>query len=87
MAISTVSSARIVNLVNGTTYDVRARAEDGAGNISEGSEVFPGTPRKTLGFWANYRARGGTERGCAAAGGAPMLFAALLALRRKRSRR
>lgn len=83
---ASATSVTIPNLTNGTTYDVQARAEDAAGNISAPSEPMPGTPRRTLGLWARYTDAGGGQRGgCAATDGLPLLIAGgLWLLRRKR---
>lgn len=87
LATTSGSSIRIGALVNGTTYDVRARAEDGAKNFSAPSEVVAATPRLTKGFWARYRDAGGTQTGgCTAVHGLPLLLAGgLWLLRRKRN--
>ncbi|MBS1149495.1 MAG: fibronectin type domain protein, partial [Myxococcaceae bacterium] len=71
----------------GTTYDVQARGEDGAGNFSEPSALVAATPRLTRGFWATYRNAGGAEQGgCSAVHGLPLLLAGgLWLLRRKRN--
>jgi hypothetical protein len=88
LATTAGSSIRISNLVNGTTYDLRARAEDAAGNFSEPSELVAATPRLTKGFWATYRDAGGSEKGgCQAVHGFPLLLAGgLWLMRRKRNR-
>jgi hypothetical protein len=72
-------------LLNGTTYDVKLQAVDGAGNISVDSELAAGTPRRVIGFWGAYRDAGGREMGgCHSTGAllAPLL--ALFALSRRR---
>ncbi|MBE2250378.1 MAG: hypothetical protein IAE78_12610 [Myxococcus sp.] len=76
----------IDGLLNGTTYDVKLRAIDGAGNESADSELDSGTPRRTVGFWGTYRAAGGTDTGgCSTGAGlAPLL--ALSWFFRRRSR-
>jgi hypothetical protein len=82
----TATSFRISDLKNGTTYEVRALAEDSAGNLSDPSEAFPATPRHTLGFWDNYRRAGGSEQGCSGVAGLPLVLAGgLWLLRRKRN--
>ena len=88
-APGTSTSARIAGLANGTTYDVRATAEDAAGNFSEPSEIASGTPIFTEGFWSIYRKEGGSGTGgCAAGGGAfglaGAVFLARLVIRRRR---
>lgn len=83
--IASATSVTLQNLNNGTTYDIRARAEDAAGNFSVPTELASGTPRQTFGFFARYREAGGGERGCAVAGGVPLAIAVgLWILRRKR---
>jgi hypothetical protein len=86
--ISTGTGASIGNLVNGTTYDIRARAEDAAGNFSEPSEIVSTTPRHTAGFWSEYRTQGGTDQGgCSGVAGLPfVLTGGLWLIRRKRNR-
>ena len=85
--VTTGKGATIDHLINGTTYDLRARAEDSAGNISEPSEIVSATPRHTSGFWTQFRRDGGSEQGgCSAAYPVPVALAAgLWLLRRKRS--
>lgn len=84
--VSTGNLATIDHLVNGTTYDLRARAEDAAGNISDPSEIVSATPRHTAGFWTQYRRDGGDEQGgCTAIHGLPIALATgLWLMRRKR---
>ncbi len=86
--VTTGSGATIKNLANGTTYDLRARSEDSAGNVSEPSEIVSATPRRTAGFWTQFRNDGGTEQGgCSAIHGFPVALAGgLWLLRRKRNR-
>lgn len=74
-------------LVNNTTYDVRLRAVDAAGNISDPSPAEAVTPIKTLGFYGYYRSIGGSDRGCSAGWGiAPALGLWLLVRARQRRR-
>ncbi|MBL8914165.1 MAG: hypothetical protein JNM17_25905 [Archangium sp.] len=74
-------------MVNGTTYDVRLRAVDAAGNISDPSIAAAVTPIKTLGFYGYYRSVGGTDRGCSAGWGVlPALGLWLLVRARQRRR-
>lgn len=63
--ISLGSSRDVIidQLLNGTTYDVKLRAIDAAGNESADSEIASGTPRRTIGFWGAYRDAGGTDTG------------------------
>lgn len=76
--VATAGSIKVTGLLNGTTYDLRLRARDEAGNVSDPSDVRPVTPIKTIGFWGAYRAAGGTDTGgCNAA---PGLLPALLVL-------
>lgn len=85
------SSATLSGLVNDTTYDVQATAEDAAGNVSGPSNLVSGTPVRSDGFFAVYRRAGGTGMGgCTMAGGGSLAVLGLLAaagsvLRRRRS--
>jgi hypothetical protein len=74
-------------LTNQTTYDVRLRGVDGAGNISDPSQSIAVTPIKTLGFYGYYRSVGGTDTGCSAGWGVLPALAAWLLVRRSRDRR
>jgi hypothetical protein len=76
----------IDGLENDRQYEVVAYAVDAADNASEASEPLLGTPRRTQGFFGQYRAAGGDERGgCASAPAAALPLAALLlALSRRR---
>ncbi|MCU0700019.1 MAG: hypothetical protein MUC96_26220 [Myxococcaceae bacterium] len=74
----------IEGLANGTTYEVKAQAVDGAGNVSVDSELVAGTPLKVLGFWAAYRDAGGQDGGCQTAPGLLVPLVALLAFSRRR---
>jgi len=86
----TGSRVEVDGLQNAVTYEVRAQAEDGAGNDSDFSDPTTGTPQALLGFWDQYRADGGQDAGgCTQVGGHPIwLFAAVPAalswLRRRR---
>ena len=73
-------------LTNDTEYEVVAYAVDAADNASAASAPVLGTPRKTEGFFGQYRAAGGGERGgCASAPAAALPLAVLLlALSRRR---
>lgn len=69
----------IEGLTNGVTYEVRAFAQDSAGNQSAFSGVASGTPVATEGFWSAYKKDGGADTGgCTAAGGG--LFGGVLLL-------
>ncbi len=72
-------------LQNNVPYQVRLRAKDGAGNVSDPSAEITVTPILTLGFWGFYKDAGGTEQGgCSVGAGLmPLLFAAF-AFRRAR---
>lgn len=84
---STASSSSIIGkgLVNNTTYDVRLRARDSAGNTSEPSVAIAVTPIKTLGFYGFYRKQGGTDGGCSSAPGLLFLLGAALLFWRRRN--
>lgn len=84
---STASAATIIGkgLVNNTTYDVRLRARDSAGNTSEPSSSVAVTPIKTLGFYGFYRQAGGTDGGCSSAPGLLFLLGAALLFWRRRN--
>ena len=72
------SSFKVEGLTNGTLYEVRARAEDAAGNLSDFSGIVTGTPIHTDGFFDRYLSSGGQETGgCAAAGGGAAAWLAL----------
>lgn len=78
-ANASVGSVRATGLVNGNTYDVQIHAVDVVGNVSEASDLASVTPVHTVGFWGAYRNAGGTDQGgCVAAGGGPLLAAAML---------
>jgi len=77
----------IDGLTNEASYEVVAYAVDAADNASVASEPLLGTPRKTVGFFGQYRAAGGEERGgCASvpASALPLLAVALAFSRRRR---
>ena len=73
------------HLENNVTYNVRLRARDAAGNVSDPSDAIMVTPILTLGFWGYYKDAGGTDSGgCSVGAGLmPLLFAAF-AFRRAR---
>jgi hypothetical protein len=75
---------RGTGLENNVPYEVRLRAQDAAGNVSDPtSEALTITPIRTLGFWGYYKDAGGSEQGCSVGAGLmPLLFAAF-AFRRK----
>ncbi|MBI3185886.1 MAG: fibronectin type III domain-containing protein [Myxococcales bacterium] len=81
------ASVRIERLVNNTTYEVRALAEDAAGNLSEPSELAAGTPLRTEGFFSNYRRAGGAAQGCTSGGTGGLALIAAWVIRRLSSRR
>ncbi len=86
-AAASAGTVRATKLVNGNTYDVRLKAVDGAGNVSEPTEPWAVTPIRTVGFWGVYRQKGGSDPGgCAAAGGGPAALWALWLLSRRRTR-
>ncbi len=86
---ATNSSLRIEKLANGTTYEVRMRAVDEVGNVSDPSEAQQVTPVLTQGYWGRYRAADGDEQGgCSTtAFSLPWLFAALVLRRQRRHSR
>jgi len=79
--------ATVTGLVNDTEYEVVAYAVDAADNTSAASAPLLATPRKTEGFFGQYRAAGGGERGgCASAPAAALPLAALLLAMSRRRR-
>ncbi|MFT3709513.1 MAG: hypothetical protein QM817_17945 [Archangium sp.] len=74
-------------LLNQTTYDVRLRAVDAAGNISDPSASVAVTPIKTLGFYGYFRQVGGSDGGCSAGIGIFPALALWFFVRRARDRR
>jgi hypothetical protein len=70
-------------LQNATTYDVRLRSIDAAGNVSDPSSSVSVTPIKTLGFYGFYKQSGGTDAGCSTGLGLVPALVALFALRRR----
>ena len=89
-----VGSAKISGLINGVTYDVRARAEDQVPQFSNYTDIVEVTPVETQGFWGTYLASGGADRG-GCGGLAAIVFAwsipgialVLLTRRSRRSKR
>lgn len=76
---SVEGTCKLQNLQNGVQYRVTATAVDPAGNQSALSSAALGTPQATLGFFAGYKADGGSETGgCAATGLKSFPFALLL---------
>jgi uncharacterized protein (TIGR03382 family) len=72
---------RIEGLINGATYEVRAKAADLAGNESGYSATQSAVPLPLVGFWDAYRNGGGEDTGgCSAAGGLSLWAAVLLVL-------
>ncbi|MEW5743747.1 MAG: MXAN_2561 family MXYO-CTERM-anchored protein [Myxococcota bacterium] len=83
--LASAGSIKVSGLVNGTTYDIRLRAKDEAGNVGEPSDPVAVTPIKTIGFWGAYRYKGGTDQGgCSSAPGLLFPLALLWTLRRRR---
>ncbi|MFO0597318.1 MAG: MXAN_2561 family MXYO-CTERM-anchored protein [Myxococcaceae bacterium] len=85
-AVSTNKFVTGNNLVNNTTYDVRIRAQDKAGNTSDPTASASVTPIKTLGIYGFYRNAGGTDGGCATAPGLGAALALGFFLRRRHRR-
>ncbi len=85
-----VSFGRVTDLENGVTYEIRAIAEDGAGNRSAPSASVFAAPVQTDGFFSIYRKAGGGEQGgCSAIPGSTFTLLALWAasrVARKRTR-
>jgi hypothetical protein len=63
VAPPSVGKAELKNLINGTTYQIRAVAVDSAKNISDFSIPVTGKPIATDGFFEIYRNSGGAETG------------------------
>ena len=84
-----VGNAKISNLQNGTTYEVRAYDDDGVGNYSDRTAVVAATPVASDGFYETYRRLGGEDTGgCGSALpgalGIPLVVGLYRLLRRKR---
>ncbi|MEN9797720.1 MAG: hypothetical protein RL653_1416 [Pseudomonadota bacterium] len=80
-------SVSVTGLQNEVQYEVVAYAVDAADNTSAASDALIGTPRKTEGFFGQYRSLGGEERGgCTSVPVSSLLPLAglLLALARRR---
>ncbi len=71
-------------LQNNSTYDVRLRAKDAAGNVSDPSASISVTPIKTLGFYGAFNQAGGSDKGCSTGLGLIPALVGLWALRRAR---
>ncbi len=75
-------TVRATGLLNSQTYEVRIRAIDGAGNVSNPSSTVSVTPILTQGLLGYYASKGGElEGGCATAPGLAPLMLLALALR------
>jgi uncharacterized protein (TIGR03382 family) len=74
------TGVKVSGLVNGVTYDVETKAEDGAGtpgNFSDPSNILQGTPVASYGFFDKYKQLGGEDTGgCASVPGGLILLAA-----------
>ena len=82
---ATSAEIRGAGLENNVPYDVRLRARDVAGNVSEPSLELSVTPIRTLGFWGYYKDAGGTETGgCSVGVGLMPFLLAAFALGRAR---
>lgn len=82
---ATATYIRAEGLTNNTLYDVRLRAKDGAGNVSEPSGEVQVTPIRTVGFWGFYKDAGGTDGGgCSTGLGLAPLLLLAFAFRRSR---
>lgn len=67
------------SLQNTVQYELRLRAIDAAGNVSEPSSAILATPIDTLGFYGTYRNLGGTDGGGCSTG-TGLFFPALMGL-------
>lgn len=86
--VANTSQVRGTGLVNGETYQVRIRAVDAAGNVSDPSAAVSVTPIDTIGFYGYYAQNGGElQGGCATAPGLMTLLLAAFALRHRRTKR
>ena len=72
------TTAKITGLTNEVTYDIRAKALDGAGNESDYSPLAQGTPETLNGFWDVYQSEGGQTAGCSQSGMTPLWLVAVL---------
>jgi hypothetical protein len=86
--VANTSQVRGTGLVNGQTYQVRIRAVDAAGNVSDPTAAVSVTPIDTIGFFGYYAQNGGElDGGCATAPGLMTLLLAAFALRPRRMKR
>lgn len=84
-APATNGFVRAERLQNATEYELRLRARDAAGNVSEPSASVRLKPIRTLGFWEYYKQNGGTDTGgCSAGAGLLPALCALFVSRRAR---
>lgn len=86
--VANTSQVRGTGLVNNETYEVRIRAVDAAGNVSDPTAAVTVTPIDTIGFFGYYAQNGGElDGGCATAPGLMTLLLAAFALRPRRMKR
>lgn len=83
-AVSSNGNIRGDGLENNVPYQVRLRAKDAAGNVSEPSADVTLTPIRTVGFWGFYKDAGGTDQGGCSVGVGLMPLLIALAFRRSR---
>ena len=77
--VANTNTVRATGLTNSTTYDVRLRGVDGAGNVSDPSDAVAITPILTNGLLGYYAGNNGELKGgcsTSAVGLMPLLFAA-----------
>jgi hypothetical protein len=86
--VANTSTVRGTGLTNNLVYQVRIRAIDAAGNVSNPSATVSVTPIDTIGFFGYYAEQGGDlNGGCATAPGLMTLLLAAFALRHRRMKR
>lgn len=86
--VANTSTVRGTGLVNNEAYEVRLRAVDAAGNVSDPSGAITVTPIDTIGFYGYFARNGGElQGGCATAPGLMTLLLAALSLRLRRMKR